>query len=465
MKLIAVIFTFCFLFFAFHLSATDTWVKTYQPFGDGDYYVEDVIVCDDGGFAVNGFYYYFDDWNEMQWGYLMKTDSLGNFLWAKKDTVSWIEESESSAFVQTDDGGFLSAVYSLWGGTALIKRDEEGNREWVVDGHDLYVHSMDLTLDGNIILAGRMNGLPAMRKITQNTDIIWTKTYSINGDTSATLRSVFTLSDSGYAATGNIHFDETGSDILVIKVSEDGDTLWTKTENIYGQEYGYCIAENSNLSLLVGGWTGFPSTGFLWLIANGGGTEWTEFIDEDIGNTPSSIINSPDNNFVTLCSKLYKFDYFYNIIWISNLSGGGGDKCLKSINNGSFIFTGVTEENWEEYISLTKTDSCGQVYSIDDPGNPNNTISINIFPNPIIDNCTISFNNNITLKNPHITVYNIKGQKIRELEVENNVLGINEVMWDGKDYYGREAASGIYFCFIRAGENEVVRKMVKLTSP
>jgi len=38
-------------------------------------------------------------------------------------------------------------------------------------------------------------------------------------------------------------------------------------------------------------------------------------------------------------------------------------------------------------------------------------------------------------------------------------------MWDGKDYYGKEIASGIYFCVIRDGENEVVKRMVKLTSP
>ncbi|MBT3168681.1 MAG: hypothetical protein HN334_02300, partial [Candidatus Cloacimonetes bacterium] len=117
------------------LNSQETWVQTYQPFynpaGDNDYYVEDVLVCDDGGYAVNGYYWYFDDWEQYQWGYLMKTDSDGNFLWAKKDTLSWIDETESSAFVQTDDGGYLSAVFSLWGGSALIKRDSEGNREWV----------------------------------------------------------------------------------------------------------------------------------------------------------------------------------------------------------------------------------------------------------------------------------------------------------------------------------------------
>ncbi|MBC8487934.1 MAG: hypothetical protein H8D45_18040, partial [Bacteroidetes bacterium] len=339
MKSIILFFTFYFFLFTF-LWSQDTWVQTYQPFynpnGENDYYVEDVLVCDDGGYAVNGYYWYFDDWIEEQWGYLMKTDSEGNFLWAKKDTVSWIDETESSAFVQTDDGGYLSAVYSLWGGTALIKRDANGNREWVVDGQNLYVHSMDKTNDGNIILAGRMNGLPAIRKITQEADILWTQSYHINGDTSATLRSVYSLSDDGYASTGNIHFDETGSDVLVIKTDVNGDSLWTKTLDIYGQDYGYCIVENNNSNVLIGGWTGFPSTGILWLINYYGNTIWNEFIDGDIGYTPSAIINLQDDNFVALCTHLFKFDYNYNVIWTSNLIGGGGDKCLKLLSDGGF---------------------------------------------------------------------------------------------------------------------------------
>jgi len=51
-----VLYIVWFGFFQFSFSQ-DTWVKTYQPFGDGDYYVEDVLVCQDGGYAVNGYYY------------------------------------------------------------------------------------------------------------------------------------------------------------------------------------------------------------------------------------------------------------------------------------------------------------------------------------------------------------------------------------------------------------------------
>ncbi|MCK4311442.1 MAG: right-handed parallel beta-helix repeat-containing protein, partial [Candidatus Cloacimonetes bacterium] len=44
-----------------------------------------------------------------------------------------------------------------------------------------------------------------------------------------------------------------------------------------------------------------------------------------------------------------------------------------------------------------------------------------------------------------IVIYNIKGQKIRELKIENLKLKINEVVWNGTDENNQPVSSGIYF--------------------
>ncbi len=464
-----IIFFIILLFtFSIQLSATDTWAKTYEPFGDGDYYVEDVVVCNDGGFAVNGFYYYFDDWTEVQWGYLMKTDSLGNFLWAKKDTISWIEESESSAFVQTEDGGFLSAVYSLWGGTALIKRDSEGNREWVVDGQDLYIHSMDLTHDGNIILAGRMNGLPAMRKITQNAEILWEYTYYLSGSGNGSVQSITKTSDGGYAATG--YTSGNGSDIFALKVNSIGDSLWSRTFDGYGNfDEGFCVIENIYEEIFVSGYFRPDNKtiyGVLIKLTNYGDVI---FILSEFGS-------SYDYGFRSMvCDSLYIIGYgrgnLYayscngDSLWVSNLNGnsGRGDKCL-GINNNHFICAGEYEMNWDDYIMLTKTDCTGQV-AVDENNQiiPTDIINIHNSPNPFDQGTKISFNLD---KSSRVTldIFNIKGQLIRELKIQNLKLQMNKVEWDGKDMHGKEVGAGVYLIKIK-GENTYVGKVVKITSP
>lgn len=166
---------FFFLILTQFSFSQDTWIHYYQPWYDDypgagiSYNVEDVLVCDDGGYAVNGYYDAFQvEFGTLaHWGFTLKVDSIGNLEWVKKDTAGWVIESQSSAMVQTSDGGILTSVFGYYGGTALIKRDINGNHEWTENLNDFYVHSMSNTQDGNIILSGRQNFQAALRLITE----------------------------------------------------------------------------------------------------------------------------------------------------------------------------------------------------------------------------------------------------------------------------------------------------------
>jgi hypothetical protein len=110
------------------VNAQDTWIQDYSPWGDEGYYsTRNITICQDSGYAVNGTFQL--DYNPCtaKWGFLIKTDNNGNFLWTKQDTINSYEFTESLAFIETDDSGFISSVY----GSAdyLIKRDSLGNRE------------------------------------------------------------------------------------------------------------------------------------------------------------------------------------------------------------------------------------------------------------------------------------------------------------------------------------------------
>ena len=73
------------------------------------------------------------------------------------------------------------------------------------------------------------------------------------------------------------------------------------------------------------------------------------------------------------------------------------------------------------------------------------------YPNPIKSSTSISFYSTRNLGNAEVKIFNIKGQIVRKLKITNYELGMNEVIWDGKDTFGKKLGNGIYFYTISSG--------------
>ena len=81
------------------------------------------------------------------------------------------------------------------------------------------------------------------------------------------------------------------------------------------------------------------------------------------------------------------------------------------------------------------------------------------YPNPFNGRTSIQFNlaqaAEVTL-----TLYDVLGQVVRRWRIQGTA-GLHTVAWDGRDDYGREAPSGIYFYRLHTGNGEsLVRKML-----
>ena len=85
------------------------------------------------------------------------------------------------------------------------------------------------------------------------------------------------------------------------------------------------------------------------------------------------------------------------------------------------------------------------------------------YPNPFNPETTISFDLPQDSK-VKITVYNIKGQKIKTLySFSNRGLGTRSVIWNGTDENNHSVSSGIYFYQLKVnGKSEVVKKCLLL---
>jgi hypothetical protein len=75
---------------------------------------------------------------------------------------------------------------------------------------------------------------------------------------------------------------------------------------------------------------------------------------------------------------------------------------------------------------------------------------------------TISFFIAENSENAEISIYNIKGQKVKTLVNKKFDTGEHSVVWDGRDKNNKLVSSGLYFYKLQVGKFEKVRKMILL---
>ncbi len=83
------------------------------------------------------------------------------------------------------------------------------------------------------------------------------------------------------------------------------------------------------------------------------------------------------------------------------------------------------------------------------------------YPNPFNPETTIEFQLP-EKKRVTLTIYNILGQTVRILVVADFSAGTHRIIWDGKDNYGQNMGTGVFFYRLTAGKFQKIKKMVLL---
>jgi len=81
------------------------------------------------------------------------------------------------------------------------------------------------------------------------------------------------------------------------------------------------------------------------------------------------------------------------------------------------------------------------------------------YPNPFNPTTTINYSLKENSK-VSINIYNIKGQKVKQLVSDQLPAGQHSVVWNGKDDNSKSVSSGIYFYNLKTGNFQKVRKMI-----
>ncbi len=92
---------------------------------------------------------------------------------------------------------------------------------------------------------------------------------------------------------------------------------------------------------------------------------------------------------------------------------------------------------------------------------PKKINSINNYPNPFNPSTIISFFSNQEQR-IDVSIFNIKGQKIKTLLHDVCSSGENSIQWEGFDNNGKKVSSGIYFYKVESDNQKIMKKMILL---
>jgi hypothetical protein len=383
--------------------------------------------------------------------YLIRTDSSGDTLWTR--TYGGDSLDEGYSVQQTEDGGYVISGYTESFGAGnryvyLIKTDSSGDTLWTrTYGGDSYDEgwSVQQTTDGGYVITGDIDGDISLIKTDSSGDTLWTRTYGSgvwNGGSVG--RSVQQTTDGGYVIAGyRVYFTmkpaSTRSEVLLMKTDSSGDTLWTKT---YGDRIIWgAHDEGSSVQQTTDG--GYVLTGH---------TDSFCFGENGV------YLMKTDSSGISLWTRTYGGTY-----WNKAYS-------VQQTNDEGYVIVGTTGLGaGEEDVYLIKTDPDGSVGITDNKPSsmklPRSWALSQNYPNPFNPSTTISFDIPEfagTTQHVNLTVYDIRGRRVKILIDSVLEPGRHTIHWDGRDNRGQSISSGIYLYTLNAGGETYTRKMTML---
>ncbi len=143
-----------------------------------------------------------------------------------------------------------------------------------------------------------------------------------------------------------------------------------------------------------------------------------------------------ENTSIRLEGLLPNTLYFWRVR-ASNVAGYGYFSSIRRFTTGDWV------SNSDELIQIPVATALAQNY-----------------PNPFNPNTSISFQIKDLGQDYSLTVYNTKGQVVRNLASGTASTHKHTVNWNGTDDNGRAVSSGLYFYKLQAGEYNQTKKML-----
>lgn len=320
-----------------------------------------------------------------------------------ENTYGGAENEMGYSVQQTNDNGYVITGYtesfgdSTGANVYLIKTDENGDTLWTKTFGEInydYGFSVLQTNDNGYIVVGKTE-IPMdtvytyIIKTDINGDTLWTKTLTSRYNFGY---SVQQNNDNGYIIVGETkHNYNYGceSDVYIVKINENGDTLWTRIydgpyESTLNNDIGQFVLQTNDKGFIIAGGTekwGYSGWKNIYLIRTdiNGNTLWTKTYGETCEvceNWAFSMTKTNDSGYV-ICGYIQNYDTYGKDVYIMKIDSIGNQQWYKTFvginddvgrsiyktNDNGYIITGYTESfgagNLDVY--LIKTDINGDI--------------------------------------------------------------------------------------------------------
>lgn len=422
--------------------------------------------------------------------YLIKTNSSGDTLWT---SVFGGEFSDIGRSVQqTDDNGYIMAGTTnsydpYWGSydVFLLKSDANGNEDWHKtirydhdsSGTEEWASSVKQTSDGGYILAGFRNNYDQdtlnevlLVKTDDDGNVSWSKLFGGEGRDWA--NSVQQTSDGGYIIAGwTESFGVEFRDVYLIKTDGDGNEVWSRTFGSAGYDEANCVCQTDDGGYII---TGVLNSADIYLIKTDtiGNEIWSKTFGGAGFESAYSVRQTSDKGYIIAgvttsfgegVEDVYivKTDSSGDEVW-SKTVGGSDDEWGYSVwqtTDGGYIAAGVTQSmgsgSNDVYVVKLEPEESGVEEKESD-------VLFSLFPaepNPFSTRTFIRYE--LTGKTEvNISVYNLFGQRVRDLYSGEQSPGFHTVRWDGIGNSGAMLPTGIYFFRVKTGKKSAYTKIL-----
>jgi hypothetical protein len=198
----------------------------------------------------------------------------------------------------------------------------------IFDGGDSEVgYDVQQTLNGDYIIVGRtdppgLNGDLLIIKVDNSGNLIWTKTYGgIYHDEGHSVRQTL---DNGFIILGFYELGNGNTELWLLKTDEFGDTLWTQRYGGFSNDEGYSVKQTSDGGYACVGITKSFGAGSkdVWLIKtdSNGDSLWTRTYGAEWEEGGNDIYQTYDNGYIITGYKSYNS---VNRIWLIKVNDQG----------------------------------------------------------------------------------------------------------------------------------------------
>jgi photosystem II stability/assembly factor-like uncharacterized protein/flagellar hook assembly protein FlgD len=142
---------------------------------------------------------------------------------------------------------------------------------------------------------------------------------------------------------------------------------------------------------------------------------------------------------------------------------GNVSTCTIPVRYASVTFIDQSDTS-KKYSAITDTSGNYQIdiltsAEVKPTIQPTNIELAQNYPNPFSSSTAISYQLN-KQSDVNVTIYDILGREIRKYTVGFQTAGVHGVMWDGKNNFGGQVATGVYFYRLRTQKETQVKKMI-----